>query len=89
MESLVMLVPEMLSPRDLQRRIAATASSARSSKANNRSSGDMLEGHPRSLSAPVCACPADACARSAYPDSSSPVKLTLDLNQSRYHTTRP
>jgi hypothetical protein len=83
MESLAMLEPEMLSPRDLQRRITATASSARISKANNKSSG---EGRPRSLSTPVCACPADACAR---PDSSSPLKLTLDLNQNRYCATRP
>jgi hypothetical protein len=69
----------MLSPRALQRRIAATASSARSSKANNRSIGD---GRPRSLCAPACACP-------ACPDSSSSLKLTLDLNQNRYCTTRP
>jgi hypothetical protein len=89
MESLAMLVPETLLPRDLQRRIAATASSPRSSKANDRSSGDMREGRPRSLSAPVCAYPADACARSACPDSSSSLKLTLDLNQNRYCTTRP
>jgi hypothetical protein len=77
-----MLVPETLSPRDLQRRIAATASSARSSKANNRSSGDMRKGRPRSLSAPVCAY-------SARPDSPSSLKLTLDLNQNRYCATRP
>jgi hypothetical protein len=48
-ESLVTLVPEMLSLKDLQRRIAATESSARSSPANNRSSGDMREGRPRSV----------------------------------------
>jgi hypothetical protein len=72
MESLATLVPEMLPPRDLQRRSAATASSARSSTANNRSSGDIREGRPLSLSVSVAACPADACARSSRRDSSSP-----------------
>src|ERR687897_2425956 len=86
MESLATLVPEMLSLRDLQRRTAATASSARSSTASNKSSGDTREGRPRSLSDPVGACPPGVCARR---DSSSSLKLIGDLHQNRHCGTRP
>src|SRR5215207_4063975 len=84
MESLATLVPEMLSPRDLQRRIAATASSARSSTASNRSRGDMREGCPLSVLAGTCPL---------RRDSSSSLKLTGNLHRNRHldhHcTTRP
>src|SRR5215208_6562090 len=76
MESFATLVPEMLSPRDLQSRSAATASSTRIRTASNRSSGDVREDCPRSRGG-----------NSSRRGSSSSLKSNGKLH--RYGATRP
>ena len=77
MESFATLVPEMLSSRDLQRRMAVTASRARIRAASNRSSGDVREGRSRSRGGVA----------SSRRGSSSPLKSTGELH--RHWATRP
>src|ERR671920_1546180 len=82
MESLATLVPEMLSPKDLQRRIAATASSTSTSTASSASRGDVRKGRPLALSDPVATC-------SSGQDCSSFLKLNGVLHPNRHGATRP